>query len=616
MLRRIDATRGDDERPRIGRAAVFAFAAVLVFGFADRATAAGKFATAVFHFNVQYVAGGLDGFLPLDLHEIFPGWELDHDEIEDEIILESFEPVLDLYLRHPGWGVDLEMQAYFLDVLAERHPIVLNKLRALAERGQASVVSFHYSDQLFIGYPAPAWEASADLTRETFEKHGIPLSTTVFCQEGQAGTGMAERMLEYGYETLVWPKNLWIYQHGEFDAHPYYDLDGIDVVVGAKGVNYNAGELRLEWTFLGDGELLATCDLDPYFPPIFNHYPKCVEEYETTLENLEADGWDIATVKEYVDAARDLGIQPETPPDLFDGTWQPSSTNGVWRWLGGAGLWRAHERDNHVRTLCEIAYRELRAAQTAAGAAGLDADDEIRELWRLLSLAMVTDGTGINPYQGEVGYAISRAAEVARRARRLIVRAKDALGYDPDDLVSINTVNETVMAEDLVPPDPPVEPAGPFDVEITSQQREATGEWRLIAFGDPKIWRFDVHAADNDGRSLRVIFPGDADEVIFTPALTDEEPVVYERSQFVYEDWPMALANGLINLSDGVFLVKDMALVHIAAFVKPDSGNVRFRDDTLTPNSAFTWRFYVIEGELDQALAFANALNVNPTLFR
>ena len=67
-------------------------------------TAAGatiKYALSTFHFNIQYVAGGMVGFLPWDA----PAWELNAEAIEDMIVVESFEPVIDLYGSHPEWGV-------------------------------------------------------------------------------------------------------------------------------------------------------------------------------------------------------------------------------------------------------------------------------------------------------------------------------------------------------------------------------------------------------------------------------------------------------------------------------------------------------------------------------
>ena len=277
--------------------------AALLVGLSLAATtpcqAAERYALGVFHFNIQYVAGGMVGFSPLPS----AGLDLDAETIEDLIVTQSFSPVLDLYEKHPTWGVDIELQGYFLDVLAARHPKVLEQLRKLTNSGQIDVVSFHYSDQLFIGYPEEDWLRSQALTAATFAKHDVRLSRTVFCQEGQAGEAMAQRMAEAGYRNMVWPKNLWSFQHGDFDAQPLYAFGDVLLIAGAKGVSYQSGSLDLgvSWTYLDDGELMATGDLNPYLPDVFKIKPEAVKKYEDGLAALESQGYEILTVDEYVD---------------------------------------------------------------------------------------------------------------------------------------------------------------------------------------------------------------------------------------------------------------------------------------------------------------------------
>ena len=150
--------------------------------------------------------------------------ELTDEQVQDSIVVESFEPVLDLYLSHPDWGTDIELQAYFLEVLAERHPQVLEKLRALGLSGQAEVVSFHYSDQIFIAYPRADLEHSLEMTREVFERYDIPLSRSVFCQEGQAAPGMAAVMKEHGYEYLIGCASVSMADSGHLAASLYGQL--------------------------------------------------------------------------------------------------------------------------------------------------------------------------------------------------------------------------------------------------------------------------------------------------------------------------------------------------------------------------------------------------------
>jgi hypothetical protein len=614
---------GDAAAPRLGFHLFVLFAAVVMLLVAlQQAPPAGaaephRYALSMFHFNIQYVAGGLEGFLP-SLSPDSPqvqSWEIDDEGVEDRIITESFEPILDLYLAHPTWGVDLELQGYFLDVLAARHPAVLDKLRSLAVSGQAEVVSFHYSDQLFLAFPREDWERSQTLTRETFERYQIPLATTVFAQEGQAGTGVPRAMAERGYRVLVWPKNLFSYQHGEFDAAPYYKLGEVDMIAGAKGVrsvvNGREGdvEIDVDWTFFGDGETLASGGVDPYFTLTFIHKPQAVADYESEVANLEAQGYSVSTIGRYVDEIRDLGVEPTQAPPLLDGTWQPNSTDGIRRWLGAVGIWGDQERDNDVRSLQAVAHREVVAAQTAR--AGTDAPG-LEDAWRLLALSEVSDSTGINPFRGEVEYGIAHATEALRIAREVIDDAKSRLGAQT---VQIDVAEGSVQVEPPAP-EPGREIAPPLQIRVDGGGREWRESWTETA---PGVARLEVQFSPGSGvqaRYLAVTFPGDSTEITYCPGLDDDRPVSIPRSAFSFDHFQLALANGLIGLSAQRFVVKDTAQVHLAATVKATNGDVTFSDDTAPAADRLTWVFYIVDGTLDGAVQFANRLNVSPRLVR
>ena len=564
-----------------------------------------KFALQLFHFNVQYVCGGTLGYYPTPQPEL----ELDNDTIEDRIITESLAPIVELFEGHSAWGVDLEMQAYMLDVIAERHPALLDTMRTMAQAGQIDIVSFHYADQLFIGYPQEDWERSQTLTAATFEKHGVPLSRTVFCQEGQAGMAMAQRMGERGYRNMVWPKNLWIYQHGDFQAEPLYEFgDDAFLVAGAMGVNYDDGNtaVQVSWTFLDDGELLATGDLNPYFPELFYVDEEAVAEYEDKLLALEDQGYLISTVDQYVEAIKD-DVAIATPPPLLDGTWQPDSTEGVKRWMGGHGIYRAQERDNNVRTLGMVAHRELVAAETIAAEAGVDAPDELNAAWRMLFLGQVTDASGINPFRGEIEYGISHLSEATRIARDVIVRSKETLGLQSvliGDDVTANGAAPFAGQASAAPLTPTIEG---FDRPVTEQWRRVTNDHHVVT----------IDFGPGDFANVEVIFPGKLEDALtLTLALDDATPFTLERSDFSFDHFHFALPAGLIGLGGDRYLIKDMAAVHLAAEISRDSGDIRFADDTVPVGEAQQWVFHVFDGSAENAVALARRINARRGVVR
>ena len=585
---------------------------LFVFGFGSALADDIKYSLSMFHFNIQYVCGGMEGLIPAPLPP-FEFWELTAIETEDMIIVESFEPIVDLFLEHPNWSVTLEMQGYFLDVLAERHPAILEKLWTLAHAGGAEMVSFHYSDQLFIAYPYEDWKHSVQLTIETFEKYDIPLSGTVFCQEGQASPGMAAAMEEFGYKTMVWPKNLWGYQYDGYVAEPYYAFGNVDMIIGGTGVNDGANNVHTTWNFLGDGELVATGDFDPYFPGLFRYKEWAVAKYEAELQEDEDLGYIIGSVTDYMDAVKTAGISPSEAPELLGGTWQPSSTDGTHKWMGGKGLWGNDERDNFVRTSGMIAHRELIAAVVMNEKASLDADDRIRNAWRLLALGQVTDASGINPYAGEIEYGLAHFAEVLIIAREIILRGKIELEMGN---VIIDTATGNVIEGQQDDTQPvPVEP--PIELEIDAIGRNVEQVWYAVSAA-PTIFKLVLNFGRKNSAAFRDIqlrFPGVDGPIEYSPGLAEGTIVSFDRSQYSFEHFYLPLSNGLIGLGGGWYLVKDTSTCHLAAQIFKASPDIVFRDETAAYFETYTYIFYLIQGQQD-ALSFANSLNITPTLYR
>ena len=562
-----------------------------------------RYVLTMMHFNIQYVAGGLVGFLPDSTV-----YDRSAEDVEDMIIKQSFEPVLDLFMKHPGWGADMEIQGYMLDVIAARHPTVLDKLRTLAKAGQIEVPSFHYSDQLFLAHPKEEWSRSADLTRATFAAHDVPIGDAVFCQEGQAGMGMAAAMKSKGYSYLVWPKNLFGYQYTKAAAPLYRFGDAQMITTNNVAYQDSRVDLGVTWSFVDDGELLATGGIDPYFPDTFKTDPAAVASYEQSLMALETSGYQIVTVRNYLQAISGL-VPAVDPPPLLDGTWQPNSTGGIHKWLGGAGVWASYERDNDVRTLLSVAHRELVSAELVAQQAGLDAKGDIDAGFRLLSLGEVSDASGINPFRGEVEYGIAHATEAMRIARDVITRAKAALGE--------SAVRIDVPAGAVVPqPGPPewTDATPPLDVQADGGGRDVQVSWSQR----DGVSRVEIRFAAGDSRDLSVRFPGQAGDYVYTPGLMDA-PVHVPRNGFAFRQYELALSDGLIGLGTG-FVVADQARVHVSASVQPDNGDVVFTDATAPAGEEIAWVFYYVSGTdaaaETQATQLARSINVLPVLWR
>lgn len=589
-----------------------------------RAQEAEKFSLSMFHFNVQYVAGGLIGFP--DGESNLVGMNLDDAQVQDRIITESFEPLLDLLLLHPSWKQTVELQGHMVEAMAERHGAILDKLKILVDAGQIELVSFHYSDQLFLAYPALDMVRSHELLDELLEEAGLTLSPVTFCQEGQFGEGMARLAPPHGQTILGLPKNLFRYQHNAAfsSTAPLYTLDGNDVVLIGQG--YDASPLVVSWSFFDDGELWSTGDRAPYLGEDFVLDPESVARYEQELLDREAEGFKIASIEEYVAWVKTAGLpQPALPP-ILDGTWQPRSTDSMFRWMGKSGALDAVtecERDNLVITSNVRARHRILTAETLlawARAEGLVEPGEhprgLLPCWRPTLLGQVTDSTGINPFINEIRYGLGHAAQALACAEAILEDIALRVG-EPWLEVDNATGAVTPMASR---PEEAATPAAPLFTEadgfaVDARRRQVTVTWEALG-SDGALTRVTISASAAEGgmRFMEVTFPFELDELRITPGLVEDEVRSYPLSAFDFEEGKIGipLGNGLIALGEGRWLIKHTSHVHLAARLQMGEPLVRFTDETLDPNEPVTWVFYLFDGSDSEALAQANRLNTKP----
>jgi hypothetical protein len=583
-----------------------------VFLITDISAEPKKFLLSLYHFNIQYVAGGLKGLFPDS-----PDFDLSAEDVEDMIIKESFEPVLDLYLRHPDWHGDIELQGYFIEVLEKRHPGVLEKLRTLANSGQIELVSFHYSDQLFLAYPRADMEWSVKLNREIFERNGLPLSGVVFTQEGQFGEGMAQFMKDKGFKIALMPKNLMRYFHPEVDADPfpYCKLRDIDVILAGRGIFKN--EFITEWSFFNDGELLATDGASPYLGrSLFKYKPSAVEEYENGLLKKVSQGYKISTISEYINELAGSGIMPLKCPPVLDGTWQPDDTRNLFRWMGDdPALNTQNTYDNLVLTGNFKSRNKLVALETLIEYADklkiIDKEEWIEKLkdaWRYQLFAEVSDSTGWAPWEGEVRYSLDNARIAQDKADNIVEELARRIKFR---FVAIDSRSGEPLKE--IPEQMRLKAERMLDINISAPGRDFIEEWHRVS--DNPVYELKVNFTATQGdRAVSVTFPRFTDRIIYSPALLEDEIVEYPLSDFGFEEITLPLSNGLIALDDDIFVIKDNSTVHLAGIIPAGERAVKFTDETAPPDEPFTWRFYVVFGNSADALSFAEAVNVHPVV--
>ncbi len=609
-----------------------------------------KFAMSLFHFNVEYVIGGLECSDAQGQHlfmdaPINAGWG--DAKVEDYIVDQTFRPLLEMYDKHPNWGANFELQGRMIEVIAQRHPNTLALLQKLAWRGQVELVSFHANDQLFLAFPREDLHRSIARTKAIFAKACLPLSGVVFDQEGQAGEGRQKVLLQEGYTLGVFPKNLFKYVHKDAEQGgfwPLYSSEGGDLIVAPGSIDPASG-VEVAWNFLDDGELRAVGTTNagpknPYFAPSAPTDPARVAEFEAELAATEKQGFYMARVSDYVRHLKALGVQAKPAPPLLDGTWQAPSTKSIHRWLGGSGVLDAFyrsENDDGVRTgnvrARHLALVASQLAQAGVGQVKVDAA-QADALWQQVWRAQVSDTSGVNPWYCETAFGMDTNAKVIAGAQALLdAAALKAPAWDtatqspwPSADATELPIDATILGGIVVPKAlGPVAP--PFDVTVTSLQRSAQVSWEAVS-----VQRYRLHVqiglADCGGgkcpgesRVVALQVPRLSDTLEYSPGLLDGELRSYALSAFSLaqdEAW-LPLGNGLLGLGSagaGVswYLIKHTATSHLSVRVAPGNSSYTFQDETLPETAQRHWVFELIRGTPADALEAAKALCVTPVV--
>ena len=568
-------------------------------------------AVAVYHFNVQYVAGGLKGF---------PDGELTREndfteaQLEDRIVKQGLEPVLDMFLANPSFSADIELQAYMVEIVAIRHPDVLDKMRTLADRGQIDFDSFHYSDQLYIAYPKRDLEVSLDLVDRIFSRTCLPLGRSVFTQEGQFATGQLAVAKARGRHTSVFPKNLFFHQHGRAlvqEGVLFEDpsAPGHTVIVGGHSWT-GPDNFQLRWTFMDDGEIaFSRGRLNPYFGADYELDPAAITRHVEELRTMEQNGFVHATIAEATEAMKKRGHEARPLPRSLDGTWQPDDTGNVYRWMGGSGLFRAQERDSAVLAAIWRGRNAVEAVERAIPEPDEQTSVGLLGAWRQSLLSQVSDSTGWNPFVGEVDYSFFKAGAAEALAEGVALCAE----VDPVPTYAAPCSASTTTLDDLGAR--VVAPTREVETIVQSCDLGAGTAYSISLRTSALVSEeplFDATEAEGRDRNVEIQFGPLDRQVEIAPAL-EGATQTYDLDLVAFEWTGVPLPHGLIRITGDRWVIQDHATGRTAAVLTStgaDTGVVRFADTTVSRASASAPRYYVVDG-VDAPTAVELAARIN-----
>jgi hypothetical protein len=519
----------------------------------------GRYVLNMYHFNLQYVAGC--------------------DVCMERVIL-SFEPLVDFYIAHPEYGADFEMQGMMIEYMAKKHPAVLEKFRNIVNSGQVALVSFHYSDQLLLAYPAHDQQWSIKINDKIMAENGIVRSGTIFAQEAMFSEGIANMGANNAYKVAVMTGGNygWFQDSG---SSPYYTCRGLKVLKDSSTVFPNSG-IEAKWEFVGDGETVTS--FDPYFPVLKPYVKLCIANLDKKFKNYVDEGYKIAKVSELIDALDAAGERPVPLKPILDTPWRPGDGSGVFQWMGEYVFpW---EEDYTLLTGNWTARSCLMAFESKYGE---QYPEKVEEAWRHLLEAEVSDSTGWRPMFSEIAYTKEHADAV---------------------LAIIQSIDPSLLSNAWTRPELTPENSGPVDVKISGNLKKKEIKWYSFP-GQENVWVMDV----NLERFILICpglvsidFPYDSEFIEYSPAMLEDEVRTISINDIKHNPIHLGIPNGLIGLGGGSYLVRDNNYGVLA--LKIDIDGKKISCQALNPTEKeIRFRFYIIKGDPQTALIWANMIN-------
>ncbi len=543
-----------------------------------------KYAIGMFHFNLQYVAGDY--------------------RIENRIIKESLYPVLQFFEKNPKYKSDIEIQGYAIEVLANEHPDVLALFKKLINRGQIELVIAHYSDQFFIAYPALDMKKSIELSDKVLAAHGMKRSKVFFSQEIQWTPAFAS-FLKDQYDLVVTSS----------DPHSYYrdkTLPLVNVTYGKEKILglIGAGEKKLdglEWdfAFLDDGEVFNTTDYRSNFYRVAEQEKESIDRFK----KLQSEGYKFVTMSELAAKIKQSkGYKVPDYPFVPEGTWN-MSVCGPFMWMGRqrSGV----ETDGITRALSyEWRGIVMMTEQLVAYAEsnGIKVDEQkklVQEAWEHLLLSEVSDASGWTPWLVEVKYTEIEIDQVQRRIKTVLEKIKE-LAPSADAAYILDTRNGSINEVGAFKADLSV--ASVLPVPIAVRAGKTVMNTRKL---NDHLYCIDILCDRPADGAVEILFDTPSSGMWYS-AGTGEE-IAVEIPTDLKHDPALSLSNGFLYLGNGFSLIKDCSVEHLAATWRQKEQKLVFREELNENNPGMKMRFYVVRGEMNAGLEFANKLNTWPS---
>jgi hypothetical protein len=119
---------------------------------------------------------------------------------------------------------------------------------------------------------------------------------------------------------------------------------------------------------------------------------------------------------------------------------------------------------------------------------------------------------------------------------------------------------------------------------------------------------FAVEAKIKAGKDTSLEFPLSGNEIVYSPALLEDQVVRIPLDQIKPSDFYVGAPNGLAGLGKDLWLIRDNKAGTVAMGIDMVNRRIHFRVQKAQGKEIF-YRIYILKGSEKAALEFANALN-------
>jgi len=535
-------------------------------------------------------------------------------------------PLLGILEAEPGLRLTLATTGSAIEYLAESHPLILSRVRALLEKAQIELLCSMYTNADWQSFPVADLLQSHRTTDAILTRNGLPRARTLVAQQNPYWPAMAAFHDEF---------DLYIvrdsFLRGRLAAPEFPGLARVGkslLIVAANNILHDmaadfvsrneTGEIGLFTAERLENAVESWPHSDPRFVDISIgedtwHWFHSVGAHHLTtsggLRNWESffcdpewlravrdfllrklhEGSTFGLVSEFAAAVR---TQIEGLPDLGDSGWAHNSGAGHGYWLE-----TPEQRMRAASPWTSLAWRSrsvLRKAEAAVNGFGNGTRQTLREnldtLWRHQLWAEVSPAVGRAVLPSEIECVRDHAEKVINDATEICLQLQPST-FLPHDAGGTDGM-ESFKSE-----------TAPVETEFING--EGSLKWFSCGNG---IHRCEIQFSAEEP-ACGIGFKLATDRIEVSCFGQENELATVALTSFGDDGGVLSSPSGLYSLGNELYLIRHNHQLAVGAQFGSEGAYLRFIVDFAPEGRRFEWPFTLVQGSASTAIAMARQIN-------